>query len=186
MFLSTLTSLAATITINGETSTVSDGDFFAFFGAIMAVIFIPVLIVAVLSIVAMWKIFTKCGEAGWKSIIPIYNMVVMLKIVGINPIWILLAFVPLLGGLAMVFITIVMNIRLARGFDKSEGFAVGLILLSFIFDLILAFDKSTWDAGRINYQSFEFLNSKDLPKSKGAAPKKDEKGTPEDPWVEGK
>jgi hypothetical protein len=79
-----------------------------------------------------------------------------------------------------------MNIRLARGFDKSEGFAVGLILLSFIFDLILAFDKSTWDAGRINYQSFEFLNSKDLPKSKGAAPKNDAKGTPEDPWVEGK
>ncbi|MCR5572184.1 MAG: hypothetical protein K6F57_00195, partial [Candidatus Saccharibacteria bacterium] len=55
-----------------------------------------------------------------------------------------------------------------------------------LFDLILAFDKSTWDAGRINYQSFEFLNSKDLPKSKGAAPKNDAKGTPEDPWVEGK
>ena len=187
MFLSTLTSLAATITINGETSTVSDSDFFAFFGAIMAVLFIPVLIVCILSIVAMWKIFTKCGEAGWKSIIPIYNMVIMLKIVGINPLWILTMVIPIVGSLAGLLLTIVMNIRLAKGFGKSEGFAVGLILLSFIFDLILAFDKSTWDAGRINFDSFSFLNSKDLPKGKGPAAKSEgAKGTPEDPWVEGK
>jgi hypothetical protein len=38
----------------------------------------------ILAIVAMWKIFTKAGEAGWKSIIPIYNVYIMYKIVGMK------------------------------------------------------------------------------------------------------
>ena len=186
MFSSTLTSLAATITINGSTSTVSDSDFLAVFGMIMGIIFIPLLIVLIINIIAMWKIFEKAGEAGWKSIIPIYNMVIMMKMVGINPLWILIIFVPVLGEILFFLITIVMMIRLAKGFGKGEGFAVGLILLSFIFELILGFGKDTWDAGRINFESFSFLNSKDLPKGKGGAKKEGAKGTPEDPWVEGK
>ena len=38
------------------------------------------LIVAVLVIVALWKVFTKAGEAGWKCLIPIYNAYIMFKI----------------------------------------------------------------------------------------------------------
>lgn len=186
MFLSTLTSLAATITINGNTSTVSDGDFFALFGMIFGIIFIPVLIVCIIAIIAMWKIFEKAGQAGWKSLIPIYNIVVMMQITGINPLWILIALVPVAGGILYFLVTIVMMIRLAKGFGKSEGFAVGLILLSFIFELILAFGKDTWDSSRIDFNSFSFLNAKDLPKGKGGAKKEEAKGTPEDPWVEGK
>lgn len=187
MLTSTLTALAATVTINGSTSTISDGDFFAIFGAIVGAIMIPIIVVGILSIIAMWMLFTKCGEAGWKSIIPIYNLVVMLKIVGINPLWILILFVPLIGSLFFFFVTIVADIRLAKGFGKSEGFAVGLILLNFIFMMILAFGKSDWNPGRIDFNSFSFLNSKDLPKGKGPAAKSEgAKGTPEDPWVEGK
>jgi hypothetical protein len=36
----------------------------------------------VATIAAWWMVFTKAGEAGWKSIIPIYNIIVILKIVG--------------------------------------------------------------------------------------------------------
>ena len=132
MFLSTLSTLAATVTINGSTSTISDGDFFAIFGAIFGAIMIPIIVVAILSIVAMWMLFTKCGEAGWKSIIPIYNLVVMLQIVGISPLWILVLFVPVVGSIIFLIVTIAADIRLAKGFGKSEGFAVGLILLNFI------------------------------------------------------
>lgn len=31
------------------------------------------LVICVALVVAYWKIFTKAGEAGWKSLIPIYN-----------------------------------------------------------------------------------------------------------------
>ena len=55
------------------------------------------------------------------------------------------------------------------------------------FMMILAFGKSDWNPGRIDFNSFSFLNSKDLPKGKGPAAKSEgTKGTPEDPWVEGK
>ena len=47
-------------------------------GIIIAIIW------GILAIIAMWKIFTKAGEAGWKSIIPIYNVYIMYKIVGMK------------------------------------------------------------------------------------------------------
>lgn len=36
--------------------------------------------VAVLMIIAMWKLFVKAGEAGWKAIIPVYNNYILFKI----------------------------------------------------------------------------------------------------------
>ena len=44
------------------------------------------LIVAVVLIVAWWKIFTKAGKPGWTALIPIYNVIVMLQVVG-RPVW---------------------------------------------------------------------------------------------------
>ncbi len=34
----------------------------------------------VLLVIAYWKMFTKAGEAGWKSIIPLYNIYIAFKI----------------------------------------------------------------------------------------------------------
>ena len=39
-----------------------------------------VIIWYVLVVVASWHIFTKAGEPGWKSIIPIYNEYILYKI----------------------------------------------------------------------------------------------------------
>ena len=48
-------------------------------GTMIAYIVIGV-ICAVVGIIALWKIFTKAGEAGWKSIIPILNIYTYVKI----------------------------------------------------------------------------------------------------------
>ncbi|MBR1762543.1 MAG: hypothetical protein IJ731_04170, partial [Eubacterium sp.] len=42
---------------------------------------ITTLVIAILSIIALWKIFEKAGEAGWKAIIPFYNAYTLVKIV---------------------------------------------------------------------------------------------------------
>jgi hypothetical protein len=188
MFLNLLTSFGATISINGSSTQVNDGDLLAMIFAFIGALLIPILIIFILSIVAMWKIFTKCGVEGWKSIIPIYNLVVMLQIVGINPLWILATFIPLVGGIFSLILAIAANIRLAKGFGKSDGFAVGLILLSFIFELILAFDSSTWDASKINYEGFSFLNGqRPAGASKSSSAKASSaKSAKKDDWVEGK
>lgn len=47
----------------------------------LVVIFVLVaLAIAAISIVAIWKLFIKAGEKGWKSIIPGYNTWVMAEL----------------------------------------------------------------------------------------------------------
>ena len=52
------------------------------------------IVVYVLLVIAMWKIFTKAGEAGWKSIIPFLNTYVLFKIAWGNGWLFLLLLVP--------------------------------------------------------------------------------------------
>jgi hypothetical protein len=98
------------------------------------------LAIAVLGIVAMWKIFEKAGEPGWAAIIPFYNVYVLFKITWGNGWKFLLLLIPIAN---IVFLIITM-VKLAKAFGKTGGFAVGLIFLSVIFYCILAFDKSQY------------------------------------------
>jgi hypothetical protein len=107
------------------------------FSGVMGLVYFAVL---VLVIVAMWKVFTKAGEPGWYSIIPIWSTLVLLKIVGRPMWWILLMFIPLVN---LVILIIVYN-DLSKSFGKGVGFTVGLILLPFIFMLILGFGGATY------------------------------------------
>ena len=36
--------------------------------------------VSIILLVGMWKMFSKAGEPGWASIIPLYNLYVLFKI----------------------------------------------------------------------------------------------------------
>jgi hypothetical protein len=91
-------------------------------------------------IVAQWKVYQKAGQPGWASIIPIYNIIVLLKIVGKPWWWIFLLLVPFLN---LVIIIWVYNL-LSKSFGKSEGFTVGLILLPIIFYPILAWGDAKY------------------------------------------
>lgn len=102
--------------------------------------YIIMIAICVLEIIATWKIFTKAGEAGWKSIIPIYNIIVLFKLVGMNPWMILLYLVPI----ANIVVMILFNIKLAKAFGKGGGFAAGLIILNTIFTLILGFGSAEY------------------------------------------
>jgi len=57
------------------------------FGIGIIIFFIAI---AVIMIASFWKIFEKAGEAGWQAIIPIYNIYVLLKIVGKPGWWLIL------------------------------------------------------------------------------------------------
>lgn len=95
-------------------------------------------IVAVIA--GWWMMFEKAGEAGWKSIIPIYNIIVLLKIVGREWWWVLLMLIPIVGFI----IWIIVALDLAKVFGRGVGFAIGLIFLSPIFSLILGFGSDTY------------------------------------------
>ena len=54
----------------------------ALMGGALGVTAVLAIALGVLLIVAMWKIFTKAGEKGWKSLIPIYDIYILFKISG--------------------------------------------------------------------------------------------------------
>jgi Family of unknown function (DUF5684) len=98
------------------------------------------LALLLLMVVANWKIFEKAGEAGWKSLIPIYNLYVLIKIAGKPGWWLLLTLIPLVN----IAIFLMTMLALAERFGKGALFGVGLFLLGFIFFPLLAFDGSEY------------------------------------------
>ena len=98
------------------------------------------LLIALLLIVAMWKVFTKAGQPGWASIIPIYNLYIWCKIVGRPWWWILLMLIPFVNFI----ICIILCIDLAKSFGKGVGFGIGLALLGIIFFPILGFGSAQY------------------------------------------
>lgn len=104
------------------------------------IVIIFVLAFAVLMIAAMWKIFEKAGKPGWAAIIPIYNIITLLEIVGKPWWWIFLWIIPIVN---YVFIIWTYNM-LSKSFGKDEGFTAGLVFLSFIFLPILGFGDAKY------------------------------------------
>ena len=109
--------------------------------ALLGTYMILILVIAVIMIVANWKVFTKAGKPGWASIIPLYNMYVMFEIAGMNGWMFLLTFIPIVN----IIIQIMLYLNLAKKFGKSTGFAIGLILLNPIFLLMLAFGNAEYN-----------------------------------------
>ena len=99
---------------------------------------------AIFEIVCVWKVYEKASKPGWASIIPIYSTWVLFEICGFSGALSLLIFIPVIGWIAVVILTIVCYFRLAESFGKSSSFGVGLWFLNPIFMSILAFDNSTY------------------------------------------
>lgn len=101
---------------------------------------IGMILVVLVLLVSFWKIYEKAGEPGWASLIPIYNLFVLVKIAGKPWWWFLLMFVPVVG----IIISILVYIALAARFGKGVLYGLGLLFLGFIFIPMLAFDKSVY------------------------------------------
>ena len=120
-----------------------------------------------LQIIANWNIFTKAGEARWKSIIPVYSDYISYKIAW-QPSYFWLVFVlgiitSVANGMAdpngtnttilhivsliriiLAIISILYCIKLSRAFGHGIGFAIGLMFLQPIFMLILGFGNDPY------------------------------------------
>jgi hypothetical protein len=100
------------------------------------------LAILVLWIAGMWKVFEKAGEPGWGAIVPIYNVIVLLKIVGRPLWWIILFFIPFVSFIMWI----VVCLDLAKRFGKGAGFGIGLAILPFVFFPLLAWGDAKYSA----------------------------------------
>ena len=137
-----------------ETETIVAGGVI---GGIYAAFGIAVILFYILLIIAEWKIFTKAGEEGWKSLIPVYNLYIMFKIAKMHAGWfwatLAISFLSVLFTadwflIICVIITLMIDImyvsKLADAFGKGIGFKIGLFFLPNIFTLILAFGEAEY------------------------------------------
>jgi hypothetical protein len=106
----------------------------------MGTMIVVYVVVLALMIVSMWKIFTKAQKPGWAILIPIYNIIILLEIIGKPWWWLLLMIIPVVN---IVFAIWMVNL-LSKSFGHSTGFTFGLILLSFIFIPILGLGESKY------------------------------------------
>lgn len=113
----------------------------SFFGVgFVITLFISILIMAFF-IFVYWIIFTKAGEEGWKSLIPIYNIYILYKITWGNGLIFLLLLVPFVN-----FIVGILTInKLSKCFGHGLGFTLGLLFLPIIFLPLLAFGDSRYE-----------------------------------------
>jgi len=108
---------------------------------LFAGIWIFSLILSLIYIISYWKIFKKANKPGWASIVPIYNIIVMLEIAKLPMWYIALFFVPI----ANIYAIFKINIEIAKKFGKETGFGIGMTLLAIIFIPLLAFSDNNYE-----------------------------------------
>lgn len=114
-------------------------------GQVSPVVWICYVAIMILLIAAMWKVFSKAGQPGWAILIPIYNLYVMCKIAGRPGWWLILMLIPFVNFI----IAIILTVDIARNFGKGAGFAIGMLLLPFIFWPILGFGSAQYQGAAV-------------------------------------
>lgn len=123
------------------------------------------LSIAAFYIIAAWKVYIKAGQSGWAAIIPIYNIYILMRIIGRPGWWVLLFLIPYVN----LAISIVVVIDLAKSFGRSVKFAIlGLLLFPFVGYAMLAYgeDKYLGPQGLIKKKATIKKTHKPLARSK--------------------
>lgn len=131
----------------------------------MVVIIIISLVIAILKLIGTWKMLTKAGESGWKSLIPFYNQWTLCKVAGISPYWVLEIIVvsminTVLNGILgsnvisgilslivyanTIYFWVILSISLAKSFGKDTGFGVATVFFSFITYPMMGMGSATY------------------------------------------
>ena len=111
----------------------------------MAFFIILAIVFAVFMIVAEWKLFSKANQPGWAIFIPIYNILVLLKVAKMSMWNILLLLIPIVN----IVITFMVYINIAKNYGKDAGFGVGMVFLPVIFIPVIAFGNAVYVDNRV-------------------------------------
>lgn len=110
-------------------------------GGIAAMFMMLVWLAVMIAVLAgFWKVFVKAGKPGWACLVPIYNIIVMLQIVGRPLWWLVLLLIPFVNFVVLIII----SIDMAKSFGKGTGYGIGLAFLGAIFYPMLGFGDAKY------------------------------------------
>ncbi|MEP5338610.1 MAG: signal peptidase I [Algibacter sp.] len=91
--------------------------------------FIFILIIQVIHGLGTWKLYIKAGRQAWEAFVPVYNGVVLMKIINRPTWWIVLLFLPVVN----IIMLVVVWVETARSFGKNSYLDTFLAVITFGF-----------------------------------------------------
>lgn len=102
------------------------------------ILWIIIIYFLVVKSVSLYFLFQKAGEKGWKGLVPFYDAIVLLKIIGRPLWWFFVLLVPVIGWLFVIG----MIIDLLKSFGQNRARHILYMILGwFIYPLYMAFSK---------------------------------------------
>jgi signal peptidase I len=101
-------------------------------------VLILALIFVLPQLIGLWKLFEKAGRPGWEALVPVYNVVMILKMVNRPWWWIFYLMIPLIGQL--IGIGVYKEFLKAFGKDTFLDLVLG-ILFAPIYLIFIGFNK---------------------------------------------
>ena len=93
--------------------------------------FIFFLLIQVIHFTGTWKLYQRANRKAWEAAIPIYNAVILMKIINRPKWWVILLFIPVINQLMFP----ILWIETARSFGFNKRKDTALVLLTFGFYL---------------------------------------------------
>lgn len=132
------------------------GAFLATLSIILIPIIIFIIVFSIITIIAQWKFFKKCGKNGWEALIPFYNTWTMIEVSGLNWWYFLILIAPTiitlvigstfinnLFSLLIYFVYFLIYYNIAKKTKQNEIlFGILGIFVPYVALIILGFSKN--------------------------------------------
>lgn len=96
--------------------------------------FIFILIIQVIHGLGTWKLYIKAGTRAWEAFVPVYNGIILLKIINRPWWWIILLFLPIVN---LIMLPVVW-VETARSFGKNTTLNTVLAVKHLAFTTIIS------------------------------------------------
>jgi signal peptidase I len=108
--------------------------------------FIFFLVIQVIHFAGTWKLYLRANRKAWEAAIPIYNAVILMKILNRPKWWVILLFIPVINQLMFPIVWI--ETARSFGFNKRKDTALVLLTLGFYLFFINYATNSTYKLNR--------------------------------------
>lgn len=88
-----------------------------------------ILIVQVIHFLGTWKLYVKAGRKAWEAAIPVYNAIVLMKIINRPTWWVILLFIPIINLLMFPVIWV----ETIRSFGRNKLWETWLVIITLGF-----------------------------------------------------
>ena len=85
--------------------------------------------------ISTWKLYVKAGRKAWEAFVPVYNGIILMKIINRPKYWILLLFIPVIN---LFLFPIIWAVKILQKSVNADLKLFGFFILFFMLHMLLA------------------------------------------------